>query len=162
MDRKRQLIFIISVAVVAAGVYAAVRFFSQTEETRIQRAVYAAVAGVEQGDARRYGRILSCFYQDDAGRNKMVLLKTAEEIFRDFRPLRVEVKHLTITLGEEEKDTAVALIDFKCYFKHLEDGKLYYEAGRFEADFRKEGRAWRIRSLRYIDADEIMFIQVVA
>ncbi len=162
MDHKRQLLFIFSVAVLAAGTYAAVRSFSQTEEARIRQAVYAAVAGVEQDDAVRYGRILSRFYQDDAGRNKLVLLKTAEEIFRDFRPLRVEIKQLTITLKEEEGSAAEVSIGFKCYFDHLEDGKLYYEAGRFEADFQKEGRAWKIRSLRYIDADEIMFIQAVA
>ncbi len=162
MDRKRQLLFILGVAVAAVGIYTAVRFFSQTEESRIQRAIYAAVAGVEQDDPQRYGRILSLSFRDDVGRNKLVLLRIVEEIFREFRPLRVEIKQLTITLGEEEKDTAEAVIGFKCYFKHAGDGKLYYEAGRFEADFQKEGRAWRIRSLRYIDADEIMFIQAVA
>ncbi len=162
MDRKRQLLFILSVVVVAAGIYVGVRFFSQTEESRLQRAVYAAVAGVERDDPKRYGRILSLFYQDDEGRNKLVLLKMAEEIFQEFRPLRVEIKQLTITLSEEEKDSAHVVIGFKCYFKHAQDGKLYYEAGRFEAGFHKEGRTWRIRCLRYIDADEILFIQAVA
>ena len=36
------------------------------------------------------------------------------------------------------------------------------EAGRFEAGFVREGREWKIRSLHYIDADEILFIQAVA
>jgi len=161
MERKNPLIFIFSVAVLAAGIYAAVRFFGQTDETRIQRAIYAAVAGVEQANAARYGRILSPFYEDDEGRNKLVFLAAAADIFSSFRPLRVEIKQLTITLGEIE-GTAKAVIGFKCYFKHLKDGKLYYEAGRFEADFQKENGEWKIRSLRYIDADEVLSIQTVA
>ena len=58
MNRGRQLLFIFGVAAAAVGLYVAVRFFSQSEESRIQRAVYAAVAGVEQDDPKRYGRIL--------------------------------------------------------------------------------------------------------
>jgi len=162
MDGKRQLLFIFGVAAAAMGIYAAVRFFSQSEELRIQRAIYAAVAGVEQNDPQRYGRIFSLSFRDDVGRNKLVLLKMAEEIFQQFRPLRVEIKQLTITLNEEETGKADAVIGFKCYFKHAADGKLYYEAGRFESGFQKEGREWRIISLRYIDADEILFIQAVA
>jgi len=162
MGRKRQLLFILGVTVVAVAVYGAVRSLSQTEESRIRRAVYAAVAGIEGDDVRRYGRVISLSYSDDGGRNKLSLLRTAQEIFGTFRPLRVEIKQLTITLDEEKKGRAQAVIGFKCYFKHAEDGKIYYEAGRFEADFAKEGREWRIVSLRYIDADEILFIQAVA
>ena len=119
------------------------------------------MAGVEQSDASRYGAIISLAYRDAAGRNKLGLLRTAEEIFLEFRPLRVEIKQLTITIAEDGK-SGEAIIGFKCYFKRMPEGKLYYEAGRFEAGFMKEGQEWRIRSLNYIDADEIMFIQAVA
>jgi len=162
MNRKKQLFFIVGVALAALGIYALVRTLSQTDETRIQRVIYAAVTGVESNDPARYGRILSLSYQDEVGRNKIVLLKVVEEIFAEFRPLRVEIKQLTITLGEDDPETAQVTIGFKIYFKRLPEGKMYYEAGRFETDFVREGREWRIRSLSYIDADEIMFIQAVA
>ncbi|MGE5279456.1 MAG: hypothetical protein ACM3L6_01760 [Deltaproteobacteria bacterium] len=161
MERGRQLVFIVAVAAAAVVLYACVRSCSQTEETRVQRALYGAVAGVEQNDASRYGRFVSLFYADEEGRNKLALLAAARQLFDEFRPLRVEIKQLKITVADDRK-TAAAVIGFKCYFKHLPDGKLYYEAGRFEADLTKEERQWRVRRLRYIDADEIMFIQAVA
>ena len=159
-DSRRQILFILAVAVGAFCLYAAIRVLTEDDPARIRRSIYAAVLGLEKKDRMRYGSILSSQYQDAEGNNKFTLLKFIDDALVDFQPVKCDIKQLTIEM--KDKAAADATVGFKFYFKNLRDQKLYYDSGKVLTHFVKEGRFWRIRQLDYLDAKEIYSIHSVS
>ena len=153
----RYIVVLIALAVLS---YALVRVFLEDDGMKIQRAVYAAVVGVEKNDPSRYGRILSDSYRDDDGRDKAGILSIVARTFRDYKPFRVEIKGLKV---DTEGVQAETLISYRCYFKKDGAGeKVYYDAGKINAFWQKESSGWKIVRIEYTSSSEILFLPAVA
>lgn len=153
----RALIFLVSLASVLA--YFAVRSCGETDESRIRKVVYTGVLCVEQGDLARCLPLVSDRYSDEYGNSKLAFLKLVKGIFADFRDIKVEVKQLIVEVKGEEAEADVA---FMCVFRKTGDAQLYYDNGKLKARFRKEGGRWKVHSVTYEGAGEMLFLQSVA
>ncbi|MDD5019432.1 MAG: hypothetical protein PHH75_04880 [Candidatus Omnitrophica bacterium] len=158
---KHPVHFILGIAVLAVLFYVAVSIFTENDEARVRRAVYTGVAGLEHNDPRLYGRIISSSYMDDDGNDKAAVLKKAGDLFKEYKPFRVEIKAMKI---EVEGLEATSTIGYRCLFKRDEpDKKIYYDAGKVTAFWRKESAGdWKIVKIEYMGSHEILFLPVVA
>jgi len=151
--------FIFSVALSAVLIFALVNAFSVNDEKRIKRALYAAILGIEKNDASRYSRVLSLRYKDDSGLGKAEVLALAEKAFRDFKPFKMELKRLII---KPQGDSAESEIAFRCLFRKEGDEKIYYDAGKVMASWRREEGGWKIVKMQYTGSTDMLFLPAVA
>lgn len=151
--------FIFLIVLLSFFVYFIVNFFKTDEKTMVKRALYAAVLGIEKNDPARYGRVLSQDYMDDSGLRKDDILRYAAGAFRDYKPFKVELKRLEITAKEGETKSDIA---FKCLFKKEDDDRIYYDAGKITAWWRKEKSGWKIFKMEYTSAQDMLFLPAVA
>jgi len=152
--------FIFGVVLLAVVSYALVTFLQENDETRIRRAVYAAVLGVERNEPARYGRVLSPLYKDEYGNDKAAVLKTVADAFKDYKPFKVEIKALKI---ETEGEGATTQIAYRCLFRKSGGAEqIYYDAGKLIACWRKETSGWKIVKIEYTGSQEMLLLPVVA
>jgi hypothetical protein len=151
--------FIFGIVLSAVVIYTLVSVLRENDETKIRRAIYAGIVGIEKNDAARYGRVLSSSYRDDDGRDKAAVLKITADAFREYKPFKVEIKALRI---DAEGLGATSQIGFRCLFKREGDTRLYYDAGKIVASWRKEEADWKIVKIEYIGSHEILFLPAVA
>lgn len=151
--------FIFCIVTGALVVFLLVNHFSQNDQTRIRRAVYAAVYGIEKADAARYGDILSSRYQDDSGYDKAKILSIAANAFKDFKPFKVEIKRLMIKPEGSQAETEIA---YRCLFKKPGEDKIYYDAAKITASWDREQGGWKIVKMKYTNSQDMLFLPSVA
>ncbi len=159
MGSKKQLLVILCVALGAIFTYALIRAFSENDESRVRRAVYAGIAAFEKTDIRKCAPLISDAYEDTFGNNKAEVLRFLSEILKDFKDFRIVVKKLKVKAGGTE---AGGDVWFTCYFRKIGDEKLYYDSGKIEFDFVKELKDWKVKKIEYSGSSELLFLQSVA
>lgn len=151
--------FIFAVIASAILVFWLVNHFSENDQTRIRRVLYAAIYGIEKADAARYSRILSDHYQDDQGNTKRDLLSLAARTFRDFKPFKVEIKRLEIKPDGQKAESEIA---YRCLLRKSGEDKIYYDAAKIEAFWEKETSGWKIVRIEYTNSQDMLFLPSVA
>ena len=159
MDQKKQLLIIFAVGLGALVMYVMIRGFSENDETRIRKIIYAAGFAVETQDSARYSSFVSEAYHDKLGRDKATLLREVMALFKDYKPFKVDFKQFRIHV---EKDDATTEIGLKAYFRKDSDSHLYYDAGEFKVYFHREAKLWKVREVEFQDIKELFFIPNVA
>jgi len=160
MSMRHPLAYIASVVIFSFAVYGAVAVFSGSEETKVRRTINAAILGVELNDPARYGAILAEDYADDQGLTKATLLTELADVFKDYKPFKVNIKRLKIKVSGQ--DEATANIGFKVYLRKVSDQVVYYEAGKIILFMKKTSAGWRVYRSEYTSSDDLLFIQNVA
>lgn len=159
MESKKQLSVILCVALGAILAYALIRSFSENDESRVRRVVYAGLVAFEKADIEKCAPLISGAYEDSFGNNKISVLKFFAKIFKDFKDFKVVVKKLKVKArGAEAGGEAW----FTCYFKKIGDEKLYYDSGKIVFGFEKERKSWVVKKIEYIGSNELLFLQSVA
>lgn len=159
MSPKRQLSVILCVALGAIFAYALIRVFSENDEARVRRAVYAGIVVFEKTDIAKCAPLISDAYEDTFNNDKAAVLRFLSEIFKDFKDFRVVVKKLKVKVKGAEAEGQVWFI---CYFGKIGDEKLYYDSGKIEFGFAKELKDWRVKKIEYSGSGELLFLQSVA
>lgn len=160
MESKKQFAIILGAVFCAIVLYAMIRIFSEDDESRVRKTIYAGVLAVERQDILKCGLLLSDDYQDSYGHNKAMVLKFVSEIFKEYKSFKIHIKQLKIEIKESSAEADIA---FKCYFKKWGDEKrMYYDTGKLKVHFDKEGRRWKVKKIEYTGANELLFIQSVA
>ncbi len=155
----RQIVLILIVCALAVIVYLVVRGLSQDEESRIRKVVYNAVVCVEKEDIGRCSRLISERYEDKAGNTRFIFLKILSQVFDEYESFKIDIKKLDVTV---EGSSASADIGFVCYFKQAGKKQLYYDKGKLDVKFEKEGGAWKVTRAEYSGSGEILYLQGVA
>lgn len=159
MESKKQLFLIFGVAFCAFLVFVSIRIFSENDESRIRKTVYAGILAVEKKDIPRCAHLVSETYKDDYGNDKEHLLKIARDIFKAYEEFRIMIKRLKIEVKGSEGS---ANIGFTCYFKKPGDKNIYYDSGELKVYFHQENEAWKVSQLEYKGSNELLFLQSVA
>ena len=159
MDQKKQLLIIFAVGLGALVMYVMIRGFSENDETRIRKIIYAAGFAVETQNFTRYSSFVSEAYHDELGRDKAKLLQEVAALFKDYKPFKVDFKQFRIHV---QKDDATTEIGLKVFFRKDNDSHLYYDAGEFKVHFYREAKLWKVREVEFQDIKELFFIPNVA
>lgn len=160
MSTRHPLVFILLVALLGFFIYGAVSVFLDNDEKRIRREINAAILGVELNDPARYSAILAEDFADSQGLTRREILEQVAEIFKDFRPVKVDVKQLKIKVSGAIQATAD--MGFKVYLRRVKDDVLYQDAGKLVLSFKKVRGVWRAYQIFYTGSEDIWFIQSVA
>ena len=159
MSQKRQLVVILGVTLGAILAYTLIRVFSENDESRVRRAVYAGIVLIEKKDIQKCAPLISDGYEDTFGNDKASVLRFLSGIFKDFKDFKVIVKKLKVKANGAE---AAGKVWFICYFRQIGDEKLYYDPGKIEFEFVKELKDWRVKKIGYSGSNELLFLQSVA
>jgi len=158
MESKKQRLLLLAVFFCAVVLYLAIRFFTENDEARVRRTIYATVLAVEKEDLLKCMSFVSSAYTDSTGHDKTTLARMTAQIFKEFRDFKVDIKKIKIEVQESAADSEIS---FRLYFKTLDRDQIYYDTGRLKLYFRKEedGR-WRVHSLEYQGAKELEMLML--
>lgn len=153
---------IIVIAIILCGIFVlfmALSFFEK-EEDKIKRIIYAAKEATEKEDIIRCMSFISYAYADKDGNNKAMLFGIAQQVFKSYDNLLIDIKIAEVSLFDKTKAKA-HLICFGQGRRSPHGGAgsplvLDTQKVEFEIVFQKEYGRWKVIELRFIDPKDFL------
>ena len=148
------------IAVIILGIFILFYTFSffSSDENKIRNIIYEAKDATEKENIAKCIAFLSNTYQDKDGNNKAMLFRIIRHVFEVYRDIIVEIKLCEVDF--EDQSSARANIVCFGQGKRKPRKKMTYSLDmqnvEFEAIFQKEGNAWKVIELRFIEPENFM------
>lgn len=132
----------------------------EKEEDKIGRIIYAAKAATEKEDIIRCMSFISYAYADQDGNNKAMLFRIAQQVFKSYDGILIDIKTTEVSLLDKTKAEAHLV----CFGQGRRSGQasegpplaLDTQKVEFTIVFGKEHGRWRVQELRFIEPADFL------
>ncbi|MFH1621532.1 MAG: hypothetical protein ABIA97_00225 [Candidatus Omnitrophota bacterium] len=155
MDKK--IIFVI-VVVILIFLFIKIPPLLNSNEEKIKNIILSAKMATEKEDLLKCISFVSMDYEDRHGNNRGSLFLIAKNVFRGYSDIFITLEELEV--GIESDAEAKAQITASGQGRRVEEQKLDFildtERVKFDIFFKKEGNAWKVIKLDFLEPDDFL------
>jgi len=154
---NHKIIFVI-VIVILFFLFIKIPPLLNSNEEKIKNIILSAKAATEKEDLLKCISYVSMDYEDKHGNNRGSLFLIAKNVFGAYSDIFITIEELEIDIESDLK--AKAQVTASGQGRRTEEQKLNFildtERVKFEIFFKKEGSAWKVIKLNFLEPDDFL------